>query len=151
MKNSKRKSVFNGTQEIAATHGGEISRAVLMKIKLQDRNYIKLFKPDEGVYQMRPREMTLASIHLFDYLSIIAGPKDNIAATTTAEIEQRIKYSPASIARAKGQLRKMDYIRQKAQNLYMLNPEIQAQVDGDKRKALVDIYQALKPPKIDQF
>lgn len=146
MKNSSRKSVFTGRKEVTDRHG-EISTAVVLQSKRLDNNYIKLFLPEEGVYNMRPREMTLAAIHLFDYLCILAVGKDNIAVCTTADIVEHIQYSTAAIARAKDQLRKLDYIRQKANNIYMLNPEYVAKVDGDKRHAIFKAYHALKGPK----
>lgn len=147
MKNSSRKTAFAGHKQVADTRTGEISTGVVLESKQQDRNFIKLFLPEEGVYHMRPKKMTLASVHLFDYLCIIAAPaKDNIAVCTTADIEQHTEYSSASIARAKDQLKKMDYIRQKANNIYMLNPDITAKVEGDKRQAIHEAYHRLKSP-----
>jgi hypothetical protein len=143
MKNSRNKNVYAGSIETADVNGGEVRRTAIITLKVQDINYIKLFLPSEGNMDMRPREMTLASIHLFDYLCVIAG-KDNIAIAITRDIEKAIRYSSASISRAKDQLKRMDYIRQKASNVYMLNPELAVKVEGEKRKALADIYRELK-------
>lgn len=144
MKNSQRKRVYAGSREMADAHTGEVSRAVLIEAQTQDINFIKLFLPErQGDYCMRPREMTLASIHLWDYLQIIAGD-DNTAVTTTQEIADRIHYSTASISRSKDQLKKMDYIRQRGINIYMLNPDVATKVTGKKREALCENYQKLK-------
>ena len=143
MKNSKRKRVFVGTQEMAYTSNGEVTRAMMMQLKEHDRNFIKFFLPEAGNHMMRPKEMTLTTVDLFNYLCVICG-QDNIAITTTAEITERIGMSTASISRAKDQLYEFDYIRKRANNVYMINPEIAAKTDGEKRQALWEKYQLLK-------
>jgi len=141
MKNSKVKRVYAGSREIADTATGELSRAVIVRSSKQDRNYVKMFLPTEG-YIMRPKSMTLATVDLFNYLCVICG-QDNIAIATTSEIAERIGMSSASIARAKEQIREFDYARRRANNVWMINPEIACKVDGDKRQALWEQYQNL--------
>ena len=142
MKNTSKSAAYAGTREICDTTTGEITRAVVVRQRYKDRDFIKEFLPEEGVYHMRPRKMSLPSIHLFDYLCIIGG-KDNVAVATMAELQERTEYSEPSVNRAKKQLMQMDYIRKKANNIYMLNPEIVAKVDGDKRQAIVEAYAKL--------
>ena len=142
MKNSQQSKAYAGSKEICNVQTGEIERAVLVKNEYKDRNYIKFFLPTGG-YDMRPREMALATVHLFDYFCVIAG-KDNVVVATLAEMEERTQYTSSSIFRAKDQLKKMDYIRQKAANIYMINPEVAAKIKGDDRAALCEAYQQIK-------
>ena len=143
MKNSHQSKAYAGLKDVCNMQTGEIERAVIVKNEYKDRNYIKLFLPPEGSYDMRPREMALATVHLFDYFCVIAG-KDNLVVATLAEMQDHTKYGASSIFRAKDQLKRMDYIRQKAANIYMINPEVAAKIKGDDRAALCEAYQHIK-------
>lgn len=146
MKNSHQSKGYAGTREVCNTQTGEIEQAVVLKNQYKDRNYIKMFLPTEGSYEMRPREMSLATVHVWDYFCVIAD-KNNIVVATTEEITARTQYGPASVFRAKDQLKKLDYIRQKAANIYMINPEVAAKIKGDDRAALCEAYQKIKRKK----
>lgn len=141
MRNNKIKHAYVGTDEFFDPATGEMKRIARIKPVGQDLNFIKLFKPIEGVFDMRPREMKLATIHVWDYFCIKMD-KDNMVITTTEEICVATRYAPASIARAKTQLQEMEHIIRRAANIYMLNPEIIAVVKD--RTRLFSLWQELK-------
>ncbi len=92
---------------------------------------------------MFPKDMTLSSRDLFDYLTVVMD-KQNIAIAPVAEVEERTGLSTASIARAKVQLFELDYIRQKASNVFMVNPAHAFKADGDQRADAYDAYITLE-------
>ncbi len=133
--------MYTGSKEVADAKTGEVSRAALIKQKQQDRNYIKFFLP-EGSYNMRPKGMVLATVDLFNYLCVVMDTNNN-AIATTSEITERTGLSTASVARAKEQIKDYDYARRRANNIWMINPEVACKVDGDKRQGLWEQYQLL--------
>jgi len=141
MKNCRVRHTQSGYDVLMNPDTGELQKVARVKLAPSDLNYIKLFKPQEGVYEMRPREMKLATIHVWDYLCIRMD-KDNMAIVTTDEICEATKYGPASVARAKVQLQDMGHIIRRASNIYMLNPDIVALIKD--RTKLFLAWQNLK-------
>lgn len=88
---------------------------------------------------MFPKEVTLSARDLLDYLCVVMD-RQNIAIAPVTEIEERTGLSTASIARAKAQLFEFDYVRQKAANVYMVNPAHACKADGDKRAEMYETY-----------
>lgn len=89
---------------------------------------------------MRPKGMTLVAVDLFDYMCVVMDKATNVAIVTNQEIEARIGMSSASVARAKDQLYEFDYIRKRASNVYMVNPEVAFQRDAATREKADEEY-----------
>jgi len=141
MRNSRNAYRYAGQKEIVDAKTGEVEKAVLVKSKRQDVNFVKIFLPEKG-YRMFPSEMTVSARELFEYLWVVAG-RDNVAIAPTAEIEERIGMSASSISRGKSQLLKLDFIRQRSHGIYMLNPSKVCKADGEKRAEAYEVYSLL--------
>lgn len=145
MRNSKRVYRYSGTKETVDIKTGEVEKAVLVKQKIQDVNFIKVFLP-EGGYRMYPKEMTTSARELLEYLCVVMD-KNNVAIAPVLEINERIGMSTASIARAKAQLMELDFIRARTHHVYMVNPSKTCKANGDARAAVYEAY-SLLPHKI---
>jgi hypothetical protein len=147
MLNSRKVYRYSGTKETVDTKTGEVERAVLVKQKVQDLNFVKIFLPERG-YRMYPKELNQSARDLLDYLCVVMD-KQNIAIAPVAEIQERMDLSTASIARAKAQLMEMDFIRQRTPHVYMVNPGFACKTAGDGRQTVYEAYSMLpfKGPK----
>ena len=144
MKNVRRINRYCGTKEVMDHKTGEYERAIVTKQVVQDRNFIKIFLPPEGEYRMRPKGMTLVAVDLFDYMCVVMNKDTNVAIVTNQEIEERIGMSSASVARAKDQLYEFDYIRKRASNIYMVNPEVAFHRDAESRLKADEEYRTIQ-------
>jgi len=147
MRNSRRVYKYSGSKETVDVKTGEVERAVLVKQKIQDINFIKIFLPERG-YRMYPKEMNQSARDLLDYLCVVMD-KQNIAIAPVAEIQERMDLSTASIARAKLQLMEMDFIRQRTPHVYMVNPGHACKSAGDDRQTVYEAYSML-PHKLKE-
>jgi uncharacterized small protein (DUF1192 family) len=141
MRNSRKIYRYSGTKETVDVKTGEVERAVLVKQKVQDLNFVKIFLPERG-YRMYPKEMHQSARDLLDYLKVVMD-KQNVAIAPVGEIQERTDMSTASIARAKAQLMEMDYIRQRTPHVYMVNPGYACKTAGDDRQAVYEAYSLL--------
>jgi uncharacterized small protein (DUF1192 family) len=141
MRNSRKVYRYSGSKETVDTKTGEVERAVLVKQKVLDLNFVKIFLPERG-YRMYPKEMNQSARDLLDYLKVVMD-KQNVAIAPVAEIQERVDLSTASIARAKAQLIELDYIRQRAHNVYMVNPGHACKTAGDDRQTTYEAYSLL--------
>lgn len=142
MNNCRNVYRYSGRKDTVDAVTGEIEKSVLVRQKKQDLNFVKIFLPEEG-YSMFPKEMTLTTRDLFEYLCVIMD-RQNVAIAPVSEIAERTNLSTASIARAKAQLFEFDFIRQRANNVFMINPEHAFKGDGDQRAAAYDVYESIK-------
>jgi hypothetical protein len=145
MRNSRKVYRYSGSKETVDIKTGEVERAVLVKQKVLDLNFVKIFLPERG-YRMYPKEMNQSARDLLDYLKVVMD-RQNIAIATVAEIQDRMDLSTASIARAKAQLIELDYIRQRTPHVYMLNPGYACKAAGDDRQGLYEAYSHLPHKK----
>jgi len=145
MHNSRKKYAYAGQKETADTRTGEIERSTILVQKRQDLNFVKIFLPERG-YLMFPKELTTSAREVFEYL-LVVHDKQNMAIAPTLEIKDRLGISEASICRGRKQLLKLDFIRQRGQGVFMVNPTKSVKVDGDKREELYMIYEELKSGK----
>ena len=142
MQNSRRGYRYSGTKETVDTKTGEVERAVLVKQKTQDVNFIKIFLPERG-YRMYPKEMSQSAREMLEYLCVVMD-KQNVAIAPVAEIQERIGLSTASIARAKVQLMELDFIRQRTAGVYMVNPGHGCKSAGDDRHRIYEAFSLLE-------
>jgi uncharacterized small protein (DUF1192 family) len=151
MRNSRKVYRYSGSKETVDIKTGEVERAVLVKQKVLDLNFIKIFLPERG-YRMYPKEMNQSARDLLDYLGVVMD-KRNVAIAPVAEIQERMDLSTASIARAKAQLMELDFIRQRTPHVYMVNPGYACKAAGDDRQDIYEAYSLLphkKPQKDGQ-
>lgn len=127
-------------------NNGECKTTSVMKKARKDVNYIKVFLPLRGVYNMYPSEMTPASRMLIDYLCVVCN-KRNEALAPEDEVIERTGMSTATLSRARKQLMELDYIRKVRANMLMLNPNFVFKDDGDARPAACVVYNALPTKK----
>lgn len=92
---------------------------------------------------MYPKEMISSARAIMDYLLVVMG-KDNVAVAPTTEIMERIGLSEPSVCRGRKQLIELNFVRQRGQGIFMINPSRHCKVDGDKRAELYAIYEELK-------
>jgi DNA-binding HxlR family transcriptional regulator len=69
--------------------------------------------------------------------------KKNMAIAPTSELMERIDLSQKTIYKTLEVLRSTDYIRKRANSVYMVNPTYCAKVGGDDRVVLVNDYSLL--------
>ena len=141
VKNSKIRKVPRGQKQVSDVKSGDIHYVTMLEVKRFDVNYFKIFKmaDEANIFQ---HDMPASTFKLFIYFCFICG-QDNIATTDNATMIENTRTSKSTIALAKTQLLDIDYIRIVSKNRYMVNPNISAQVDGEKREYLVGNYNRL--------
>ena len=95
---------------------------------------------------MFPKEMTLASRQLFEYFYVVAD-KHNTVLAPMSEITERTDLSSASIARAKSQLFEMGFLKQRANNIFMINPSKVFKGESDDRFNAYEEYEMIQAKK----
>lgn len=142
MQNTRRVYRYSKSIETVDKKTGEIEKAVIVRQQKQDLNFVKIFLPERG-YFMYPPEMISSARAIMDYLLVVMG-KDNVAVAPTTEIKERIDLSEPSICRGRKQLLELNFIRQRGQGIFMVNPSKHCKVDGEKRAELYAIYEELR-------